>query len=90
MTAQSFRLVNEQVKHNAIAAIMALRADGEIMTVCIAPEEKKRSVQQNRYLWGVVYKTIVDNDPGFFVNADVSFFSSSTEGRSKRSQGRSK
>jgi hypothetical protein len=72
MTAQSFRLVNEQVKHNAIAAIAAAKiGDGEIMTVCIAPEEKKRSVQQNRYLWGVVYKTIVDNDPGFFVNDAV-------------------
>ena len=66
MTTQSFRLVNEQVRRNAIAAIMALRTDGEIMTVCIAPEEKKRSTQQNKYLWGVVYKTIVDNDPGFF------------------------
>ena len=66
MTTQSFRLVNEQVRRNAIAAIMALRTDGEIMTVCIAPEEKKRSTQQNKYLWGVVYKTIVDNDPGCF------------------------
>ena len=66
MTTQSFRLVNEQVKHNAIAAIAAAKiGDGEIMTVCIAPEEKKRSVQQNRYLWGVVYTTIGDNDPGF-------------------------
>ena len=67
MTTQSFRLVNEQVRRNAIAAIVAAKiSEGEIMTVCLAPEEKKRSVQQNRYLWGVVYKTIVDNDPGFF------------------------
>lgn len=72
MTAQSFRLVNPQVKRNAIAAIMAVATDGgEIMTVSIAPEEKKRSQRQNRYLWGVVYKTIVDNDPGFFHNDAV-------------------
>ena len=67
MTTQSFRLVNEQVRRNAMAAIAAAKiSEGEIMTVCLAPEEKKRSTQQNKYLWGVVYKTIVDNDPGFF------------------------
>ena len=72
MTTQSFRLVNEQVRRNAMAAIAAAKiSEGEIMTVCLAPEEKKRSVQQNRYLWGVVYKTIVDNDPGFFCNDAV-------------------
>ena len=72
MTTQSFRLVNEQVRRNAMAAIAAAKVgDGEIMTVCIAPEEKKRSSQQNKYLWGVVYKTIVDNDPGYFVNDAV-------------------
>ena len=72
MTTQSFRLVNEQVRRNAMAAIAAAKVgDGEIMTVSITPEEKKRSAQQNKYLWGVVYKTIVDNDPGYFVNDAV-------------------
>ena len=72
MTTQSFRLVNEQVKHNAIAAIRAAHiGDGETLVVRIEPEEKSRSHRQNRYLWGVVYKTIVDNDPGFFVNDAV-------------------
>ena len=72
MTTQSFRLVNEQVRRNAMAAIAAAKiSEGEIMTVCLAPEEKKRSTQQNKYLWGVVYKTIVDNDPGYFVNDAV-------------------
>ena len=72
MTARSFRLVNEQVRRNAMAAVAAAETGGGVvMTVTIAPEEKKRSTQQNRYLWGVVYKTIVDNDPGFFCNDAV-------------------
>lgn len=72
MTARSFRLVNEQVRRNAMAAVAAAETGGGVvMTVTIAPEEKKRTVQQNRYLWGVVYKTIVDNDPGFFCNDAV-------------------
>ena len=67
MSGQQFRLVNEQVRGNAMRAVQAAAIDGDaILVVRIEPEEKKRSVQQNKYLWGVVYKTIVDNDPGFF------------------------
>ena len=67
MNGQAFRLVNELVRGNAIRALQSAAIGGdEIMVVRIEPEEKKRSVQQNKYLWGVVYKTIVDNDPGFF------------------------
>lgn len=67
-----FTLVNEQVRRNAITAIADVVIGGDgIMTVSIKPEDKKRSAQQNKYLWGVVYKTIVDNDPGYFVNDAV-------------------
>lgn len=67
MNGQAFRLVNELVRGNAIRALQSAAIGGdEIMVVRIEPEEKKRSAQQNKYLWGVVYKTIVDNDPGFF------------------------
>ena len=69
MNGQAFRLVNELVRGNAIRALQSAVIGGdEIMVVRIEPEEKKRSAQQNKYLWGVVYKTIVDNDPGYFVN----------------------
>ena len=72
MNGQQFRLVNEQVRGNAMRAVQAAAIDGDaILVVRIEPEEKKRSVQQNKYLWGVVYKTIVDNDPGYFVNDAV-------------------
>ena len=72
MNGQAFRLVNELVRGNAIRALQSAAIGGdEIMVVRIAPEEKKRSAQQNKYLWGVVYKTIVDNDPGYFVNDAV-------------------
>ena len=59
MNGQQFRLVNEQVRGNAMRAVQAAAIDGDAILVV-------RSVQQNKYLWGVVYKTIVDNDPGFF------------------------
>lgn len=72
MNGQAFRLVNELVRGNAIRALQSAAIGGdEIMVVRIEPEEKSRSHRQNRYLWGVVYKTIVDNDPGFFVNDAV-------------------
>jgi len=72
MNGQAFRLVNELVRGNAIRALQSAVIGGdEIMVVRIEPEEKKRSAQQNKYLWGVVYKTIVDNDPGYFVNDAV-------------------
>jgi hypothetical protein len=67
MNGQQFRLVNEQVRGNAMRAVQAAAIDGDaILVVRIEPEEKKRTLRQNKYLWGVVYKTIVDNDPGFF------------------------
>ena len=67
MNGQAFRLVNELVRGNAIRALQSAEIGGdEIMVVRIEPEEKKRTLRQNKYLWGVVYKTIVDNDPGFF------------------------
>ena len=69
MNGQAFRLVNELVRGNAIRALQSAAIGGdEIMVVRIEPEEKKRTLRQNKYLWGVVYKTIVDNDPGYFVN----------------------
>ena len=72
MNGQAFRLVNELVRGNAIRALQSAAIGGdEIMVVRIEPEEKKRTLRQNKYLWGVVYKTIVDNDPGYFVNDAV-------------------
>ena len=72
MNGQAFRLVNELVRGNAIRALQSAEIGGdEIMVVRIEPEEKKRTLRQNKYLWGVVYKTIVDNDPGYFVNDAV-------------------
>ena len=41
------------------------------MVVRIEPEEKKRTQRQNKYLWGVVYKYLVDNDPGYFGNEET-------------------
>lgn len=72
MNGQQFRLVNELVRGNAMRAVQAAAIDGDaILVVRIEPEEKKRTLRQNKYLWGVVYKTIVDNDPGYFVNDAV-------------------
>ena len=72
MNGQTFRLVNEMVRGNAMRALQAAAIGGdEILVVRIEPEEKKRTLRQNKYLWGVVYKTIVDNDPGYFVNDAV-------------------
>lgn len=61
----SYRLVNERVRANAIRAVQEAEI-GEGWVVSIEPEAKRRTQRQNRYLWGVVYKTIADNDPGFF------------------------
>lgn len=72
MNGQQFRLVNEMVRGNAIRALQAAEIDGdEIMVVRIEPEEKKRTQRQNKYLWGVVYKYLVDNDPGYFCNEET-------------------
>ena len=72
MNGQAFRLVNELVRGNAIRALQSAAIGGdEIMVVRIEPEERQRTKRQNRYLWGVVYKYLVDNDPGYFVNDAV-------------------
>lgn len=72
MKDQHFRLVNESVRSNALAAVRAAEIGGDsVLVVRIETEEKKRTQRQNRYLWGVVYKTIVDNDPGFFGNEET-------------------
>lgn len=72
MNGQAFRLVNEMVRGNAIRALQAAEIGGdEIMVVRIEPEEKKRTQRQNKYLWGVVYKYLVDNDPGYFCNEET-------------------
>lgn len=72
MSGQQFRLVNEQVRGNAMRAVQAAAIDGDaILVVRIEPEEKQRTKRQNRYLWGVVYKHLVDNDPGYFVNEET-------------------
>ena len=72
MNGQVFRLVNELVRGNAIRALQSAAIGGdEIMVVRIEPEEKKRTLRQNKYLWGVVYKHLVDNDPGYFVNEET-------------------
>ena len=72
MNGQQFRLVNEQVRGNAIRALRAAAINGDaILVVRIEPEEKKRTQRQNKYLWGVVYKYLVDNDPGYFVNEET-------------------
>ena len=72
MSGQQFRLVNEQVRGNAMRALQSAAIGGdEILVVRIEPEEKKRTQRQNRYLWGVVYKYLVDNDPGYFCNEET-------------------
>ena len=72
MNGQQFRLVNEQVRGNAMRAVQAAAIDGDaILVVRIEPEEKQRTKRQNRYLWGVVYKHLVDNDPGYFCNEET-------------------
>lgn len=72
MSGQQFRLVNEMVRGNAVRALQSAIIDGdEILVVRIEPEEKQRTKRQNRYLWGVVYKYLVDNDPGYFVNEET-------------------
>ena len=72
MNGQQFRLVNEMVRGNAMRAVQAAAIGGdEILVVRIEPEEKKRTQRQNRYLWGVVYKYLVDNDPGYFGNEET-------------------
>ena len=72
MNGQAFRLVNEMVRGNAIRALQAAAIGGdEILVVRIEPEEKKRTQRQNKYLWGVVYKYLVDNDPGYFCNEET-------------------
>lgn len=65
----NFRLVSETVRQNAIAAISAIEIDRQNpMMVRIEDEKKTRTARQNAYLWGVVYKFLVDNDTGFFFN----------------------
>jgi len=72
MNGQQFRLVNEIVRGNAMRALQSATIGGdEIMVVRIEPEEKQRTKRQNRYLWGVVYKHLVDNDPGYFCNEET-------------------
>lgn len=72
MKGQHFRLVSEAVRGNALAAVRAAEIGGDsVLVVRIESEEQKRTQRQNRYLWGVVYKTIADNDPGFFGNEDT-------------------
>lgn len=72
MSGQQFRLVNEQVRGNAMRALQSAAIGGdEILVVRIEPEEKKRTQRQNKYLWGVVYKYLVDNDPGYFCNEET-------------------
>lgn len=72
MSGQQFRLVNEQVRGNAMRALQSAEIGGDaILVVRIEPEEKKRTLRQNKYLWGVVYKYLVDNDPGYFVNEET-------------------
>ena len=72
MKDQHFRLVNKAVRGNALAAVKAAEIGGDsVLVVRIESEEKRRTQRQNRYLWGVVYKTIVDNDPGFFGNEET-------------------
>ena len=69
MKGQHFRLVNEAVRSNVLAAVRTAEIGGDsVLAVSIEPEVKRRTQRQNRYLWGVVYKTIADNDPGFFGN----------------------
>ena len=71
MSGQQFRLVNEQVRGNAMRALQSAEIGGDaILVVRIEPEEKKRTLRQNKYLWGVVYKHL-DNDPGYFVNEET-------------------
>lgn len=39
--------------------------------IVIKPYRFKRTLAQNSYLWGVVYKTIEDNDAGWFINEET-------------------
>ncbi|SUO95225.1 hypothetical protein [Suttonella ornithocola] len=81
MKPQQYRLISEQVRANALAAVQALpisdagfsritheNKKAKIWVVRIEEEKQTRTHRQNRYLWGVVYKTIIDNDPGIFAS----------------------
>lgn len=69
---KTYRLVNDRVRGNLIQEINSIEIDaGKPKVIIIDDEKKQRTNRQNRYLWGVVYKTIADNDPGFFGSEDT-------------------
>lgn len=51
------RLDPSQAQKDAIAAYLG-SVKGEMVSLRIAPPKKVRSVQANKFLWGVVYKSI--------------------------------
>lgn len=64
MTAQSFvlpRLMTRERLIERISTVLAGLSQDCAWRVSVAEHKPSRSMQQNRYLWGVVYRTILDS-----------------------------
>lgn len=60
MAVRDRNLVPTDAQKNAMAAYLA-KHEGKPVVVEISKPASVRSVQQNRYLWGVVYQTIAEH-----------------------------
>ncbi len=73
MVQGSFYLLkNPSVKQNVIHEIQAINTQDKLWCVKVEEFKEKRSQRQNRYLWGWVYRTIVDqlNASGQIIQLD--------------------
>lgn len=64
MTAQSFvlpRLMSRERLIERIASVLQGLSQDRAWRVSVAEHKPSRSMQQNRYLWGVIYRTILDS-----------------------------
>lgn len=64
MTAQSFvlpRLMSRERLIERIASLLQGLSQDRAWRVSVAEHKPSRSMQQNRYLWGVIYRTILDS-----------------------------
>lgn len=48
-----------------VVAVLSALSKDKPLRVTIEELKRKRSDEQNRYLWGVVYKTLLDHLPGW-------------------------
>lgn len=53
-----------------IATLDCFENHEQTLEIIIQPASKARTDRQNRYLWGVVYQTIANEDVGFF-NSEI-------------------